>query len=218
MHWAGVADTDEFFWAERASGIGDLLADTPADIVAVNFDMKLFLPTDLDVPDEPVFMARTHRSGSSDSPLHTSYRAGKTFYRADWLPFITNEHWCPEVPHPEYRHANRRSTTTWCRTRTSSCRRSRGSRRGCTRPRDGSPGGAGTASRRSSASSRSGSGPSKREWWGEYQRGGEAGVREYYRNVYTLVGDRRRAALADGSLVEDPGFSSWARDRYGTTP
>lgn len=218
VRWAGVADTDELFWAEGASGIGDLLVDTPSDIVAVNFDMKLFLPTDLDAPGEPVFMSRTHRSGSSESPLHTSYRAGKTFYRSDWLTFISNEHWCPEVPHPEHRHSEPAThhymvqdedqfvlkvtrLTSWLHRPKGWLARRRWDR---------------IPEIEHELPKRVG--PAKREWWAEYQRGGEAGVREYYRNVYTLVGDRRVAALADGSLVEDAGFSTWARNRYGTTP
>ena len=58
------------------------------------------------------------------------------------------------------------------------------------------------------------SAPFKKEWWGVYQTGGEAGVREYYRNVYTLGGARRLEALADGSLVEDAGFADWSRARH----
>ena len=47
VEWAGIADTDEFFWAPGAT-MRDLLADTRPDVVAVNFDAKLFLPTELD--------------------------------------------------------------------------------------------------------------------------------------------------------------------------
>ena len=75
VDWAAVADTDEMFWAPGA-GPRDLLASTPADIVGVNFDMKLFVPTALDPGQVPVFVSRIYRSSSSASPLHTSYRAG----------------------------------------------------------------------------------------------------------------------------------------------
>ena len=51
-----------------ATGSGSLLADVPDDIVGVNFDMKLFLPTDVDRPDEPVFMSRSHRSALVREP------------------------------------------------------------------------------------------------------------------------------------------------------
>ena len=76
VEWAAVADTDEMFWVPGA-GPREVLAEAPADIVGVNFDMKLFLPTALDPPDLPVFVRRVYRTSSSASPLHTSYRAGK---------------------------------------------------------------------------------------------------------------------------------------------
>lgn len=216
--WVGVADTDEFYWADRVDGIGDLLADTPDGIVGVNFDMKLFLPTDADRAGEPVFMSRAHRTGSSASPLHTSYRAGKSFYRADWLTTITDEHWCAEVPHPQFRHHEpavhhymvqdedqfvQKVTRliSWAPPPDGRITRARWSRTPeIERPLPGW------------------SAPFKKEWWGVYQGGGEAAVREYYRNVYTLAGARRRDALADGSLVEDAGFATWSRRRHGATP
>jgi hypothetical protein len=217
VQWFGVADTDEFYWAPGVAGIGELLADTPVDVVGVNFDMKLFVPTDLDPPDLPVFMSRTHRTSSAESPLHTSYRAGKSFYRSDALPVITHEHWCEEVPHPPFRHDEpavhhymvrdedqfvQKVTRliSWAPPPDGRIARARWNRTPeIERPLPGW------------------SAPFKKEWWGVYQAGGEAAVREYYRNVYTLVGDRRRAALADGSLVEDTGFARWARERYGAS-
>jgi hypothetical protein len=218
VRWAGVADTDEFYWAERVDGIGGLLDDVPADIVGVNFDMKLYLPTDVDDPGLPVFMSRTHRSGSSDGRLHTSYRAGKSFYRADWLTTVTDEHWCKEVPHPQHRHAEPAVHHYMVRDEDQFVQK-------VTRliswahPPDGFI--ARARWRRTPEIERTlpgWSAPFKKEWWGVYQQGGEPAVREYYRNVYTLVGDRRRDALADGSLVEDAGFATWSRQRYGATP
>jgi hypothetical protein len=214
VQWAAVADTDEFFWAEGASGIGDLLAGTPADIVAVNFDMKLFLPTDLDAPDEPVFTSRVHRTGSSESPLHTSYRAGKTIYRSDWLTLITNEHWNPEVPHEQFRHVEPAVHHYMIQSEDQFVQKVTRLPSWLHRPKgffarrkwDRTPDIERELPKRM--------GPSKREWWGVYQRGGEEGVREYYRTVYTLVGERREAAIADGSLVADPGFADYARARY----
>ena len=66
--------------------------------MAVNFDMKLYLPTTLDPPNVPVFMSRIYRSGVADSPLHTSYRVGKTFYRSRWLTEITERALVPRGP------------------------------------------------------------------------------------------------------------------------
>jgi hypothetical protein len=213
--WFGVADTDEFYWAPGVAGIGDLLAGTPDDIVGVSFDMKLFLPTDLDRPGEPVFTSRSHRTGSSASPLHTSYKVGKSFYRSDALPVITHEHWCEEVPHPPYRHpepavhhymvqdedqfAQKVSRLiSWASPPEGRVARARWNR---------------TPERERPLPTWSA--PFKKEWWAVYQAGGEPAVREYYRDVYTLVGARRTAAIADGSLVEDAGFANWARARYG---
>ena len=218
VDWVGVADTDEFYWADGITGVGELLVDTPADVVGVNFDMKLYLPTDVDAPDEPVYTSRAHRTGSSASPLHTSYRAGKSFYRSDWLTTITDEHWCPEVPHPQFRHEEpavhhymvqdedqfvQKVTRliSWAPPPDGRIARARWKRTPeIERPLPGW------------------SAPFKKEWWGVYQDGGEPAVRDYYRNVYTLVGDRRRAAITDGSLVEDAGFADWSRRRHGATP
>jgi hypothetical protein len=51
-----------------------------------------------------------------------------------------------------------------------------------------------------------------------YQQGGEPAVREYYRDVYTLSADRVREATAEGLLVTDPGFATWARSQYAEAP
>jgi len=109
LEWAAICDTDEFFWSPNAA-MRELLAPTPDDVVAVNFDAKLFLPTELDPPAGPVFVRRTYRTGR-DTPLHTSYREGKTFYRASWLAALpiehncsTHEHLCAAAPHPQFRH------------------------------------------------------------------------------------------------------------------
>src|SRR6476660_6869047 len=53
VDWVGVSDTDEF-WFAAGRRMPDLLAEVPDDIVAVNFDAKLFLPTALDATDAPV--------------------------------------------------------------------------------------------------------------------------------------------------------------------
>jgi hypothetical protein len=216
--WAGVADTDEFYWADGLGGMGELLRDIPRDIVGVNFDMKLYLPTELDTPGEPVFMSRTHRTGSSASPFHTSYRAGKSWYRADWLTRVTDEHWCKEVPHEQFRHTEPAVHHYMVRDEDQFVQK-------VTRliswahPPDGFF--ARRKWERTPEIERSlpgWSAPFKKEWWGVYQQGGEPAVRDYYRNVYTLRGDRLQAARADGSIVEDAGFSVWSREKFGATP
>lgn len=210
VDWAAVADTDEMFWAPGASGPRALLAGTPADIVGVNFDMKLFLPTVLDPPDVPVFIGRVYRSSSSASPLHTSYRAGKSFYRGEWLTEILDEHWSANVPHDVYRHDEPavhhymiqdedqfvqkvERLMSWVRPQKLTDRiRWKAKQR---RNPDQLP---------------HWIGKSKREWWSVYANHGEAGLREYYRTVYTLGEDRVRNAIAAGELVEDSAFARWA--------
>jgi hypothetical protein len=216
VSWFGVADTDEFWWAPGAAGMGELLADTPIDVVGVNFDMKLFVPTGRDRPDVPVFMSRTHRTGSSDSPLHTSYRVGKSWYRSDRLPVITHEHWCEEVPHPPYRHDVDAVHHYMVQDEDQFVQK-------VTRLISWAPPPDGLLARRRWTRTPEIERPLpdwsarfKKEWWGVYQSGGEAAVRDYYRNVYTVRGERLEAAIADGTLVDDPGFADWSLARFGT--
>ena len=216
VSWFGVADTDEFYWAEGCTGVGDLLTTVPDSVVGVNFEMKLYLPTDLDTPGDPVYVSRVHRTGSAASPLHSSYSAGKSFYRGDWLTTITDEHWCTEVPHERYRHEVEAVHHYMVQDEDQFVQKvvrliswapppdGRGARKKWERtPEIERPLPAWSA-------------PFKKEWWGVYQQGGEAGVRAYYRDVYTISGARREAALADGTLVRDPGFAEWSRARNDT--
>lgn len=213
VDWVLVADTDEFFWVPDAAGPRDILRRMPHDVVAVNFDMKLFLPTTMDRSDLPVFMSRVYRPTSPDSPLHSSYRLGKTFYRSSWLTTVTNDHWSPEVPHAKFRHEYpalhhymitdedrfidkvKRLPTYNCPTNPLKWLI------WTTTSRDELP---------------RWSGPSKRDWYDIYKREGEAGLRTYYRTVYTLTEDRVREATAEGALVRDARFAEFARERYLT--
>jgi hypothetical protein len=43
VDWVGVADTDEFYWSDGASGMGDLLATVPSDVVGVILDLILLV-------------------------------------------------------------------------------------------------------------------------------------------------------------------------------
>jgi len=212
VDWVLVLDGDEFFWVPDAAGPGDILRRTPDDVVAVNFDMKLFLPTTMDPPDLPVFMSRVYRTTSSDSSLNSSYRLGKTFYRSSWLTRMTNDHWNSEVPHSMFRHEypaihhymiesedqfiikvkrlpnehHYRNPLKWLKWKIITPR--------------------GELPRWMSRS--------KRQWYGLYNRAGEAGLRAYYRSIYTLSEDRVREAIADGALTRDAGFAEFARERY----
>jgi hypothetical protein len=223
VEWAGVADTDEFFWTPGTDMRG-LLATAPDDAVAVNFDMKLFLPTALDHIGLPVFMSREHRSASSDSELHTSYSVGKTFYRSSWLTNVTDEHSDPRIPHPVVRidslgaHPDAAvhhymvqdeeqfvqkvtRLISWAQPPEGRIARARWKARP-DRQKD----------------LPTWTAPFKKRWWRVYQDGGEAAVREYYRTVYTLSAERVRETTAAGLLVTDPGFATWARAQYAPAP
>ena len=49
-------------------------------------------------------MARRRYRTRNEGPLHTSYVAGKSFYRAAWLRSIDDEHLSRNVPHERYLH------------------------------------------------------------------------------------------------------------------
>ena len=219
IDWAGICDTDEFFWAP-CGGMPDLLRDVPDDIVAVNFDAKLFLPTALDPDREPVLARRTFCTIAGDNPLHTSYAAGKTFYRAAWLATLpldhwckNHEHWCLEVPHVRWRHPESavhhymvqdenqfvdkvRRLIAWARPPDGALSRVRWRLRPA-RKRD--------LPRWSE--------PWKKEWWAVYQRSGEEGLRSYYRTRYTISAPDVARYLAEGKLLHDDGFSELIRER-----
>lgn len=214
VDWVGIGDTDELLWIDGTSP-AEVLGDVPSDIVGVNFDMKLYLPTTADSPGGPVFERRRYRSGGAATPLHSSYSAGKSFYRGSWLGTITDEHWCPEVPHAQFRHPEAwvhhymvgdedqfvqkvTRLIAWAPPPDGRLARRRWNR---------------TPERRRDLPGWSA--PFKKRWWGVYQQGGEAAVRDFYRDIYTLGDDARSEALASGDLVEDGDFADWARVRYG---
>jgi hypothetical protein len=104
--WVAISDTDEFWW-QPGNGLASLLASVPAGVVGVNAAQKLFLPTALDPTAGPCYLRRTWRSTGPASPLHTSYRRGKSMYRASWVRAheISSAHWCPKVPTMPWRPA-----------------------------------------------------------------------------------------------------------------
>ncbi len=210
VDWVGVSDTDEF-WFAPGMQMDDVLADVPADVVAVNFDAKLFLPTALDAPDGPVIVRRHYRTSSNDSPLHTSYRAGKTFYRDSWLREITDEHLAPEVPHPRYRHPVAavhhymvRDEEQFLQKVTRLISWAPEARRGLLRRRAPDP---------RTRELPGWSAPFKKEWWAVYRDGGEAAVRAYYRDRYTIGAEALAEHLARGEMVCDDAFATFVADR-----
>lgn len=215
VEWAAIADTDEFFWQPGVDAPG-MFCDIAADAVAVNFDAKLFLPTELDDADLPIIAARRYRSASSSSPLHSSYRLGKTFYRVPWLLSLPpdhacnrHEHLCDLVPPDRVVHVGGAHhymiqsedqfvekvvrLIEWVKPPSGRLARLRWQR---TPPRQ--------------RSLPPWTSPSKREWWAAYQQGGEEGVRSYYRQRYVIARDRIDDLLADGSLTYDDAFAMYA--------
>ncbi len=219
IEWAAVYDTDEFFWAPDVD-LADLLGRVPDDIVAVNFDAKLFLPTALDEPGHDVIGTRAYRSGGADSPLHSSYDAGKTFYRVSWLLTLPLDHWCPrhehlcnDVPHARFRPPEALvhhymvqdedqfvdkvvRLVEWAR------------------PPDGVL--ARALFRMTPKQRRSlpkWSAQWKKDWWAAYQRGGVEGVRDYYREVYVIPEASVHEFVAAGTLAHDDAFARHHRAR-----
>jgi hypothetical protein len=222
VEWAAISDTDEFFYAPVP--IGELLASIPSDVVAVNFDAKLFLPTAIDPSEGSVIERRTYRTSGGDSALHTSYVAGKTFYRASWLTSIPVDHWCKnhehlcvDVPHERYRHEvplvhhymiqDEEQFVEKATRLIEWAKQPAGFRKGLrwrfTRKRD--------------RALPPWSEPWKKVWWGVYQREGVEGVRAYYRNEYVVPADRVAGYLASGDLERDDALANYARSRSLTS-
>ena len=216
VEWAGVSDSDEFFWLDGTNA-RELLSAVPDDRVAVSFGQKLFLPTAADYTDGPVECRRVYRTTGPQSPLHTSYRMGKSFYRGEWLRSLTHEHWCPEVPHgrtapeePILHHFMIQSEDqfvekvkrlrAWQSERRQRLEDVKNVFRRLARRPIPSPVGR----------------DFKARWWDVYQAGGEQGLREYYRTVYTLAPAAVAAAVAAGDLVHDPAFALHVRSRLAS--
>ena len=206
--WIGVSDTDEFHWMAGAT-LPEYLAETPSDVPALTCRQKLFLPTADDAESGPVHHRQRHRTTGPESPLHTSYREGKTFYRAAWLTRIDHEHRsrrlegeivsppAPTVHHYMIRDENQfvmkvRRLTAW-------------------RERDG------LRSKLWYHKLRRAFGIPlpphvagfKSEWWNVYAAGGEEGLRSYYRDTYRLQTRDLPRLIADSAIVEDHAFADW---------
>jgi len=211
--WAGVSDTDEFLWMP-GTDLRGILAAAPSEVVCVSFHQKLFLPTEGDPAEGPVYLRQTWRTTSYESPLHTSWVRGKSFYRTSWLREIASEHRNEDVPHPWWgpdvpvvhhymiRDEDQfvmkvRRLTSW-------------------RPRTG------LSSRLWWHRLRAAVGlpPEKphvagfkEEWWNAYAEGGEEGLRRYYRTNYRIQAADLPRHEAAGHLVRDTAFAEWMRSR-----
>lgn len=210
--WVAVSDTDEFWWAPD-SDLPRLLSRVPENVVAVNSDQKLFLPTELDALAGPVYCRRTFRTSGIKSPLHTSYVGGKSLYRAAWVRSqgVSNPHWSAGIPHGLWRFDRLLVHHYMIDDEDSFVAKVKTLERWNPRVRD--PLEAGTASREPP--------PSKEEpasirafktaWWRLYQTAGEGGLRDYYRREYVISSSRLATCLRSGDLVEDTAFARFKR-------
>jgi glycosyltransferase involved in cell wall biosynthesis len=220
VEWAAISDTDEFFFCDTP--VRDLLADVPDDVVAVNFDAKLFLPTGLDPDEGSVLERRTYRTIGDDNPLHTSYTAGKTFYRSAWLASLPiehnckiHEHLCLEVPHERFRHEVELvhhymiqdedqfvekvvRLIEWARPPAGRLKAARW--RMTPKERRPLPGWEARW---------------KKNWWAAYQHGGVEEVRRYYRESYVVPAADVPGHVAAGRLRQDDALAAYTRRRVG---
>ncbi len=214
VEWAGVSDTDEFFWSAAHGSMREVLADVPPDVVCVTFHQKLFLPTESDPPEGPVYARQMWRTTNYASPLHTSWVKGKSFYRTSWLREITHEHRAPEAPHAEWgpkepivHHYMIRDEDQFVMkvTRLTSWQPRTGPRSWRTLHRLRAM--LGMRPLRPAVSG------FKMEWWMAYERGGEDGLRDYYRHQYRIQTGDIALHVAAGHLIRDPSFASFTAAR-----
>ncbi len=194
VEWAGVSDTDEFWWSPDSS-LGSILGQVPGDALGVNFEQKLFLPTELDRPEGPVYCRRIFRSSGSQSPLHTSYREGKSFYRGEWVRKhgVSHGHWSPEIPHPPHRHELSLVHHYMVEDEDGFVQKVRTleSLRPQIRDHNVPPR----------------LGAFKVAWWRLYEEQGEEGLREYYRTRYVIRAEELERHLEAGELLRDTAFA-----------
>jgi len=205
--WAGVSDTDEFWWAP-GMGARELLAAVPRDVPAATFDQKLFLPTEVDSPSGSACERMVHRAGGRSSPLFTSYSGGKTFYRGAALSRVTHEHRNPDLGSPEWRHAVPAVHHYMVQGEDHFVAKVR--RFPAWRPR-GRP----APVRWYAALLAAAAAPPapalksavKQEWWRVWETGGEAALREHYRSRVRVRREDIDGHLASGALVRDTSFA-----------
>jgi hypothetical protein len=215
LEWVGIADTDEFFWAPGDAAA--LFAGTPDDVQALNLGAELFLPTALDPPTGPIFVRREYYSADESSPLHTSYREGKTFYRASWLASLPvdhncarHEHECVELDPDRVRrvkgivhHYMIQDEDQFVEkvSRLIEWAKPPAGRIAAMRWRKQPP------QKRDLPQWTS---RFKKDWWRAYQEGGEAGVRRFYREQYVIPEAQVSEYLERGWLARDGAFAAYA--------
>jgi hypothetical protein len=194
VDWAGVSDTDEFWWAP-GQDLSSILGEIPQGTLGVNFDQKLFLPTELDAAEGPVYRRRVFRTTGPASPLHTSYSEGKSFYRGSWVrdSGLLPIHWCYDIPHPPPRFERPLVHHYMVDGEDSFVQK-------VTRLKELWPW---------IGVDKTSLGDFKLAWWRLYQEQGEIGLREFYRSSYLVKADAIPAYLASRALVSDPSFADF---------
>ena len=209
--WVAVSDTDEFWWYPGGT-LRELVLRVPASAPGLNSDQKLFLPTALDPSEGPVYVRRTWRTTGSSSPLHTSYRKGKSIYRASRVREheLTSPHWCPAVgslawrpPHPLVHHYMIDDEDSFVRKVVALARWS-------PQVRHSAPDAAGE---------KDGTGSQvrfrdfKTAWWRLYESGGERALRDYFRTSFMISATALAGHVERRELVQDTAFADWMRTR-----
>ncbi len=211
--WVAVSDTDEFWWGPGVD-LNSTLRSIPGNILGVNAQQKLFLPTVADPRDGPIMCRRLHRTTRNDIPLHTSYVRGKSIYRAEWIrrALLSHAHRSPAIPPAAWldlgahfvHHYMIESEDAfvekvrsflgwepWLQSLLDERRAMRDDEAEHFRFRG-----------------------FKREWWDLYATRGEEGLRDYYRSFYVLSEPMLREHLASGDLVLDRSFADYLHSRW----
>jgi hypothetical protein len=207
--WVAVSDTDEFWWLPGVD-LRELVSQVPAEAPGLNSDQKLFLPTALDPRDGPVFVRRTWRTTGSSSPLHTSYRKGKSIYRASRVREheITSPHWCFAVAGAAWRPTRALVHHYMIDDEESFVRKVVALARWSPQVRGAAPDAAGETG---------GTNPQvrfrdfKTAWWRIYESGGERALRDYFRTSYLISATALPGHVERRELVQDTAFADWMR-------
>lgn len=208
--WVAVSDTDEFWWGPDLE-LGAVLRSVPGNILGVNAQQKLFLPTAADPRDGPIMCRRLYRTTRMDSPLHTSYVRGKSIYRAAWIrrALLNDAHRSPAIPAPAWMDLGAhfvhhymiededafvekvRTLARW------------------------NPALAPLADERrplrDDEAARYQFRGFKLDWWNLYATRGEDGLREHYRSTYLVSERALREHLSNGDLLLDRAFADFVR-------
>lgn len=212
--WVAVSDTDEFWWGPSLD-LRALLRSIPRNILGVNAQQKLFLPTAIDLADGPVMCRRLYRTTRTDIPLHTSYVRGKSLYRASWLRGTTldDNHrtkaiapaaWL-DVGTPFVHHYMIDGEEAFVAKVKSRLRHDPSLKALADERR----------ALRDDEAARYKFRRFKRTWWDLYATRGEEGLRNHYRTSYLISEQGLRTHLASGDLVLDRAFADFMRARLG---